>query len=132
MRVMLVSVLCAAAFGAASCAPPPGTAPDGAVARQCFMVSRVRNFSAQDDQAIIVHAGRDDSYELKTLGYCQDIDWAHQVELRTFGGTMSLCVGEQADVIVRPLGGPTDRCRVEVTRRVPAEGPDAGGEPQPG
>lgn len=131
MRVGLVTVLCAAAFGAA-CAPVADTAPEAAAARQCFMVNRVRDFTPQSDQAVIVHAGRDESYELRTLSYCRDIDWAHQMELRTFGGTMSLCVGEQADVIVRPLGGPVDRCRVEVTRRVPAEASDSPGDPQPG
>lgn len=131
MRVMLVSVLCATMIGAASCAPVSDTAAEGA-ARPCFMVDRVRNFTPHGDQAVIVHAARNESYELKTLGYCQDIDWAHQMELRTYGGTMSLCVGEQADVIVRPLGGPNERCRVEVTRRVPAEEPEVQGAPQAG
>ena len=121
MRTMLIFTLAAAAAGVASSAPPPGAAEGGSTGRQCFLVDTVRNFSGEGDGSIIVHASRRQAFELTAIGYCQDIDWANQVALRTFGGTSSLCVGEQADLIVRPLGGPTERCRVEVTRALTPE-----------
>ncbi len=120
MRAILITVLAVGAGAAASCAQIPASTSESAAAsgRQCFLIDSVRSFSGEGDGSIIVHASQRAAYELAAIGYCQDIDWANQVALRAFGGASSLCVGEQADLIVRPLGGPAERCRVRVTRRL--------------
>ena len=113
MLVLLISTFVAGSL-AASCAPAPG-ASEGA-ARQCFLVSQVRSFGdGDDDESIVVRAGSR-GYVMEALGYCQDIDWANQVAIDPLVGESSLCVGDQADLIVRPLGGPVERCRVRVAR----------------
>jgi hypothetical protein len=110
---MRIIILAAFALTAAACAPAPGMS-DGA-ARQCLFVNQVRSFSGSDDESVIVRAGSA-AYELTAIGYCADIDWANQVAIDTLGGASTLCVGDTADLIVRPLGGPAERCRVRVTR----------------
>ena len=113
MRVLLISAFLASGL-VASCAPVPD-AP-GSSARQCFLVSQVRSFGdGDDDESIVVQEGSR-GYVMEAVGYCQDIDWANQVAIDPLIGESSLCVGDQADLIVRPLGGPVERCRVRVTR----------------
>ena len=113
MRVLLISAFLAGGL-VASCAPV-SDAP-GSAARQCFLISQVRSFGDGDnDESIVVQAGSR-GYVMEALGYCQDIDWANQVAIDPLIGESSLCVGDQADLIVRPLGGPVERCRVRVTR----------------
>ena len=113
MRVLLISAFLAGGL-VASCAPVPD-AP-GSAARQCFLISQVRSFwDGDNDESIVVQAGSR-GYVMEALGYCQDIDWANQVAIDPLIGESSLCVGDQADLIVRPLGGPVERCRVRVTR----------------
>lgn len=120
MRAILMTALAVGAAAAASCAQVPASTSETAAAsgRQCFLVNNVRSFSGEGDGSIVVHASQRTAYELTALGYCQEIDWANHVALRTFGGASSLCVGDQADLIVQPLGGSTERCRVRVTRRL--------------
>jgi hypothetical protein len=100
----------------AGCAPTPDTAAGN---RQCFLANYVQSFSGGESrESIIINASRRESFELQAVGYCQDIDWANQVVIDPLGGGSSLCVGDQADLIVRPLGGPVERCRVRVTRQL--------------
>ncbi|MFN3815494.1 DUF6491 family protein [Brevundimonas sp.] len=113
MRVAIIT----ASFltlAASACAPTPGLEGAEGQTRQCFFSSQVHSFSGQDRESIIVHSGRA-AYELTAVGFCSDIDWAHQVGIDTLGGS-SLCVGDQADLIVRSAGGRPDRCRVRVAR----------------
>ncbi|MFT4955101.1 MAG: hypothetical protein ACI8U3_001483 [Brevundimonas sp.] len=118
MRIVTLFIaLAAASF--AGCAPMPSAAPgaDGeAEARRCFLVSQVRNFSAADAGTIVVHASRRSAFELAAVGYCRDIDWANQVAIQPLVGASNLCVDDLADLVVRPLGGDIERCRVRVTR----------------
>lgn len=98
-----------------ACAPTSGMDGADGAGRQCMFVSQVRSFSSGDEESVIVRAGGD-AYELSAVGYCAEIDWANEVAIDTLGGGSTLCVGEQTDLVVRPLGGPVERCRVRVTR----------------
>ncbi|MFN4296417.1 MAG: DUF6491 family protein [Brevundimonas sp.] len=113
---MRIAILTAGVLGLAvsACAPTPAMDTPEGQARQCIFASQIHSFSSQGRESIIVHAGRA-AYELTTVGYCADVDWAQQVGVDTLGGS-SLCVGDQADLIVRSLGGRPDRCRVRVSR----------------
>lgn len=118
MRIVtLFMALATASFAGCAPLPPPAPGADGEVeARRCFLVSQVRNFSAAEDGNIVVHASRRSAFELSAVGYCRDIDWANQVAIQPLVGQSSLCVDDLADLIVRPLGGDPERCRVRVTR----------------
>lgn len=113
---MRLAIIAAAVLtvAAASCAPAPGA---GGAARQCFMPDYVRSFSdGPERESIIIHVSSNNAFELTPIGYCQDINWANQVVIDPLGGGSSVCVGDQADLILRPLGGPVERCRIRVTR----------------
>lgn len=116
ITILTAALTLAAVAAVAACAPPP--ASEGAD-RQCFLTNYVQSFSdGEDRESIIINASRRESFELQAIGYCQDIDWANQVMIDPLGGGSSLCVGDQADLVVRPLGGPAERCRVRVTRQL--------------
>ena len=110
IAILTAGVLCLAA----ACAPAPAVGTAGTQTRQCFFTNRVQSFSGEGRDSVVVHTGRA-AYELTTVGFCPDIDWAHQLGIDTLGGS-SLCVGDQADLIVRSAGGGPDRCRVRVAR----------------
>lgn len=113
LAIITIAAVLAGAF-AASCAPAPTA---GGANRQCFMPDYVRSFSdGPGRDSIIIHASRRSAFELTPIGYCQDFDWANQVVIDPLGGGSSVCVGDQADLIVRPLGGAAERCRIRVTR----------------
>ena len=118
MRTITLPIaLTTAPLAACSPMPPAATGADGQMeARRCFLVSQVRNFSAAEDGKIVVHASRRSAFELTAVGYCRDIDWANQVAIQPLVGESSLCVDDLADLVVRPLGGDAERCRIRVTR----------------
>ena len=118
MRTITLSIaLATAALAGCAPMPPSATGPDGQVEpARCFFVDQVRNFSAADDGKIVVHATRRSAFELEAIGYCRDIDWANQVAIQPHAGESRLCVNDLADLVVRPLGGDADRCRIRVTR----------------
>ncbi|MFN3536896.1 MAG: DUF6491 family protein [Brevundimonas sp.] len=113
MRFAIITA-CVLGLAVSACAPTPGLEAADSQARQCIFANQIHSFSGQGRDSIIVHSGRA-AYELSTVGYCADIDWAHQVGIDTLGGS-SLCVGDQADLIVRSAAGGPDRCRVRVAR----------------
>lgn len=118
MRTIILSIALATT-AVAGCAPmsPSAAGLDGQTdPRRCFLVSQVRNFSAAEDGKIVVHASRRSAFELTAVGYCRDIDWANQVALQPLIGESSLCVGDTADLVVRPLGGDAERCRIRIIR----------------
>ncbi len=121
MRNVLIAALAAGLIGGVSYAPASSASSDeSASGRQCFVASMVRSFSSEDDRSIIVHVSRRASYELTPVTNCQDVDGIHQVGLRTLSGAASLCVGQEAELFMRPRNGSSGQCRVEVTRRLPA------------
>ena len=118
MRTITLSIaLTTAALAGCAPMPPSATGPDGQVeTRRCFFVNQVRNFSAAEDGKIVVHASHRSAFALTAVGYCRDIDWANQVAIQPLAGESRLCVDNLADLVVRPLGGSADRCRIRVTR----------------
>lgn len=109
--------------GVAACAPPPAgggrTAPDRAL-RACFVTGQVQNFRAGDDQKLYLRAGRAGVFELETIGWCRDLDWAHALAIAPeFGGGSRLCTDDRALIAYRGGGAmPNGPCRARVTRRL--------------
>lgn len=122
MRLLTVAVLSTAAV-AGSCAPTPAgggmTRPDRGP-RACFVTGQVQNFRAGDDQKLYLRAGRAGVFELETVGWCRDLDWAHALVITPeFSGGSRLCTDDRA-VIAYGGGGamPNGPCRARVTRRL--------------
>ena len=74
-------------------------------ARQCFSANSVRGFETLPGGLILLRAGGNRTFALQTLGDCPDINWAHGVGIRTFGGGSWICSGLDAQLIVTsPIG----------------------------
>ena len=121
MRRLTAAVLFSAA--AAACAPTPAggdmNAPDRAP-RACFAVSQVNNFRTGDDRTLYLRAGRAGVFELQTVGWCRDMDWAHALAISPeFSAGSRLCTGDNARVFYAGGGAmPNGPCRARVMRRL--------------
>lgn len=116
-----ISIMAGLALAAsAACAPTaPGVAVQSGAPRECFFVHEVRSFSSNDDRRVYVRTGRDEVFELQTIG-CPDVDWSVQIGIAPRGGGSSVCSGYDAELIVpdRPTGRRT--CPVTNVRRLSA------------
>lgn len=108
-------ILAALALGA--CAPTaPGMAQTGAP-RECFFVHEVQSFASSNDRFVYVRTGRDEVFELTTLG-CSNTDWSHQIGIAARGGGSSVCTSMDAELIVPGLPGGRTTCPVTGVRRL--------------
>ena len=122
MRCLSILSL-AALTAAAACAPAPAgggmsTADRGP--RACFVTSQVNNFRAGEEQNLYLRAGRAGVFELETVGWCRDLDWAHSLVIAPeFSGGSRLCTGDRAVIAYRGGGAmPNGPCRARVARRL--------------
>lgn len=123
MRHLTFAVLAAAA-AAAACAPTPAgggmTGPDRAP-RACFVTGQVQNFrSGEEQQTLYLRAGRAGVFQLETVGWCRDLDWANQLAIvsESSGGSR-LCADDRALIVYRGGGSmPNGPCRARVVRRL--------------
>jgi len=123
MRRLTTAILFTAAATAACAPTPTGSATTGAdrAPRACFATSQVRNFRAGDEeQTLYLRADRNGVFELKTVGWCRDLDWANALVITSeFGGGSRLCTGDP--VLIAYAGGgamPSGPCRARVTRQL--------------
>ena len=93
-----------------------------AAPRQCFNADMVSGFSPGDDRnTIYVTAGTRDTYELKTDGFCDGLDWTHQIGIETRFGSR-VCEGYDAVILARSLGREgMNRCNVTSVRKLTPE-----------
>lgn len=118
-RMFPLLLLAAGASALSACAPTAAT--DGAKApsrsTQCFNTDRVDNFRG-NNQNLYVRLLNKDVYQLQTLGYCADIDFAFTIAFLPNAGFDRLCTGDISRILVS--GGPTPRepCRVQVIKKL--------------
>lgn len=126
MRRLTLTAASAAGLSAAvlaACAPTPAgngaAATPESAARACFVTNQVNNFRAGENQNLYLRAGRAGVFELSTIGWCQDLDWANALTITPqFGGTR-LCPGDQAVIGYRAGGAtPNGPCRARVVRKL--------------
>ncbi|WEK58243.1 MAG: DUF6491 family protein [Candidatus Brevundimonas phytovorans] len=111
-------LLLAGAVALSACAPM--SAQDGAqppARSQCFYTDQVDNFRG-DNQTLYIRTRNKDVFELQTLGYCADIDFAFGIGFVPDASLSRLCTGDFSRILVS--GGPTPRqpCRVQVVKKL--------------
>ena len=118
MPRMLPLLLIAGATALSACAVS-GTRPgqSGTGERQCFYSDRVDNFRG-DNQTLYVRTRNKEVFELKTLGYCDNIDFAFGIAFLPNSGINRLCTGDLSRIIVAGGGTPRDQCRVQVVKKL--------------
>jgi hypothetical protein len=120
MLMRILPLLTAAgALALSACAPTTQTADGGATPRRCFSASTVFNFNAADDNIVYVRAPRNAVFQLRAVGFCQDLDWAQRLAIAPIGGGSQLCPGDEASLAYFG-GGASQRgpCRVRVERQL--------------
>lgn len=101
------------ACGLSGTNPPPS----GATERQCFFADQVDNFRG-NNQTLYVRARNKDVFELKTLGYCDNIDFAFGIAFLPNSGINRLCTGDLSRIIVAGGAEPRAQCRVQVVKKL--------------
>lgn len=118
-RMFPLLLLAAGATALSACAPT--TANDSAQttprSTQCFYADQVDNFRG-NNQTLYIRARNKDVFELQTLGYCADIDFAFGIGFLPNAGLNRLCTGDISRIVVS--GGPSPRtpCRVQVVKKL--------------
>lgn len=119
MRILPPILVSAGAVILSACAPTSEAVDGAAVPRRCFTASTVFNFNAADDNILYVRAPRDAVFELRAIGFCQDLDWAQRLAISPVTGGGQLCPGDEAHLVYAG-GGSQQRgpCRVRVERQL--------------
>lgn len=124
MRRLIAAAL-TAAVATAACAPTPsgdgGAAGPDRTPPACFVTGQVNNFRAgEQGQTLYLRAGRAGVFELQTVGWCRDLDWAHALAITSdYGGGSRLCTGDPVRIAYAGGGAmPNGPCRARVTRRL--------------
>ena len=78
-RMFPLLMIAVGATALSACAMSGNTqSPSGASERQCFYADQVDNFRG-NNQTLYIRARNKDVFELKTLGYCDNIDFAFRI-----------------------------------------------------
>lgn len=112
---------------ASGCASQGGVSADADASRQCFSSGRVSGFTPVDATTVHLKVGVRETYELKLLTYCQDIDWTQRIALRSMGGSSMICtndaMGWEIILLDRGLSSAPRECRVRSIRKLEPEAP---------
>lgn len=117
----LVLVIAAGSLLAA-CAPTEGSdlAGGSAAPRQCFDPEWATSYQQGGDRTIYVRdRTTGPTYELQSIGFCRDIDFASALGLQADVGR-TLCVGDRGRLGVSDVVNPPEVCRVRVVRQLTA------------
>ena len=124
----IIIAIAACAFAMPAGCAMPDRQPQAQVARadeqQCFHAGMVNGFTPAGRDTVRITVGARTVYELKTSGYCPQVDWSREIQVRPTGGSDWVCRGLDAELLVASAisGGGFDRCPViSVTRLSPEE-----------
>lgn len=117
-RVLPLLLIAAGATALSACAPPAGTegAKPSTRGQQCFYTDQVDNFRG-NNQTLYIRARNKDVFELQTLGYCADIDFAFSIGFVP-DGFNRLCTGDFSRIVVSGGATPYAPCRVQVVKKL--------------
>ena len=87
--------------------------------RQCFNARMVHEFRPVDRDFVHVTVGARNVFELRTVGYCPDIDWSLRIAIRSTSDSSWVCRGLDAELLVpSETGQGFDRCLVTSVRQL--------------
>lgn len=118
-RMFPLLMAAAGATALSACAPMGATKPSpaGAGERQCFYADQIDNFRG-NNQTLYVRARNKDVFELKTLGYCDNIDFTFSIAFLPDAGFNRLCTGDLSRILVSGGTPPRAPCRVQVVKKL--------------
>lgn len=115
MRILIVA---GAVALAAACAPTENAGGTSGAVRQCFDPEWATSYQQGGDRTIYVRDRTSGpTYELQSIGFCRDIDFASGLGLQADAGR-TLCVGDRGRLGVSDVVNPTQVCRVRVVRQL--------------
>ena len=105
-----------------ACAPTPyvETARTASEPTQCFRAESVRTYVLVERDAMIIRAGRGETYRLDLLSPCIDLEWAREVAFRGRGGQSFVCSSFDAEVVVSREAGRPETCLVSDMTQISA------------
>lgn len=117
-RMFPLLMIAVGATALSACAMSGNTqSPSGASERQCFYADQVDNFRG-NNQTLYIRARNKDVFELKTLGYCDNIDFAFRIGFVPDAGFNRLCTGDVSRILVSGGTPPRAPCRVQVVKKL--------------
>ncbi|MBC86044.1 MAG: hypothetical protein CL677_02605 [Bdellovibrionaceae bacterium] len=81
----------------------------GAYADTCFSQNRIRGFSTEGNDTILIDAGRKE-YALDVGNFCHELPFATQIAFDTFGGSTRVCRGDR--VLIVRFGHVQQSCHI--------------------
>lgn len=124
MRIAPLAALPLAAVLLSSCAPSTTVAGQDRPAspRQCVFTDQIDNFRQADDgRTLYLKSRRDEVFEVRSAGYCPDLDTTIALAIQPDAGMSQVCAGDWARIVVPGGPGPAQVCRVQVVKRLTAE-----------
>ena len=118
-RMFPLLAVAVAATALSACAPTTGTEAARTPARgqQCFYTDQIDNFRG-NNQTLYIRARNKDVYELQSLGYCADIDFAFAIAFLPDAGLSRRCTGDFSRIVVSGGPPPRNQCRVQVVKKL--------------
>ena len=120
MRALVLTLAGAASL--AACAPTDGADPmmSRTSASQCLDTELASDFRQGDDRTIYITDRRGPTYELRSFGNCNSLDFALSIGLGSDTGPGDrLCVGDRGHIALQDTR--TEICRVQVVRQLTPE-----------
>lgn len=89
--------------------------------KSCFWIRSVDSFRSVENRTVYVRANMHDVYELKLFAPCLDVDWTHNIGLRSRGSS-SVCegTGNAVEIVVRSTAH-HQRCQVSNIRKLTSD-----------
>ena len=124
MRIAPLAALPLITVALSACAPSTMTAsPDrSSPPRQCVFTDRIDNFRQADDgRTLYLKSRRNEVFEVRSAGYCPDLDTTIALAIQPDAGMSQVCAGDWARILVSGGSGPAQVCRVQVVKRLTTE-----------
>lgn len=114
-----VAILCCAGVLAACASDGASQTAASASERTCLMAESAQGWTPIDDQTVNLRVGVNETYQLKLMGGCRDIDWTQRIGLESRGSS-TICTGSDVILLVNGPTGP-QRCPVQSLRKLEGE-----------
>lgn len=116
LALAAVALLAAAPAAPVAAKSPLEPKAEAEQPRQCFWTRQVNSFASNDNRIVNLRVGVNDIYQLEMFGSCHEVDWSHEIAIRSRGSSF-VCAGHDAEIIAPSSLGP-QRCLVRSVRKL--------------